>query len=236
MLEVREAYAGYGGVKVLRNLSMRVADQEVVALLGANGSGKTTFINGLSGFIRMSGVAELDGKSILGDPPHAVFCRGIVQVSQSRDLFTQLTVEDNVTLGAVRSRRRVGAKAVSRRLAWIHELFPRLAERRGQRVGTLSGGEQQMVAIARALMGFPRILMLDEPSGGLAPLFVSEIGRVLKALKSEGATVLLVEQNLGLAAMASDRFYILRAGEVVHEGSGDRLDVEREELGNRFYL
>jgi branched-chain amino acid transport system ATP-binding protein len=236
VLSIENVSAGYGSNEVLRGISLRVEDGETVALLGANGSGKTTLINAISGFLPARGRIRLDDADLAGRAPHRTFAHGVVQVSQSRDLFGRLTVHENLQLGGMRKRAGVDADAVRKRHAWILELFPRLAERRNQMVSTLSGGEQQMVAIGRALMSFPRILLLDEPSGGLAPQFVQEIGKILQALKQERSTVLLVEQNIGLAALTCNRFYILRAGQIVHEDEGSKLKAEAADLGRRYYL
>jgi branched-chain amino acid transport system ATP-binding protein len=236
VLSIENVSAGYGSSEILRGVSLKVDDGEIVALLGANGSGKSTLINAISGFIPARGRIVLDGTDLAGRAPHRTFSHGVVQVSQMRDLFGRLTVHENLQLGGMRKRAGVDVDAVKKRFAWVLELFPRLAERRNQLVGTLSGGEQQMVAIGRALMGFPRILLLDEPSGGLAPQFVQEIGRILQTLKQERSTVLLVEQNIGLAALTCNRFYILRAGQIVHEDEGTNLKADAAELGRRYYL
>jgi branched-chain amino acid transport system ATP-binding protein len=236
VLNIEKLCASIGTSEILHDVSMEVRDGEIIALLGANGSGKTTLINAISGFLPVRGRIVLDGVDLAGRPPHKTFAEGVVQVSQSRDLFSSLTVLENLQLGGMRKRKGIDAEAVRKRLAWVLELFPRLSERRSQIVGTLSGGEQQMLAIGRALMGFPRILLLDEPSGGLAPQFVQEIGRILQALKQEKSTVLLVEQNIGLAALVSSRFYILRSGHIVHHDQGAKLRTDAAELGHRFYL
>ena len=236
MLSIEKVRAGYGNSEILHGVSLEVNDGEIVALLGANGSGKTTLINAITGFLPVRGRIVLNGADIAGRPPHKTFAEGVVQVSQMKDLFTRLTVLENLQLGGMRKRKGIAAEAVKKRLDWVLELFPRLAERRSQIVGTLSGGEQQMLAIGRALMSFPRILLLDEPSGGLAPQFVQEIGHILQTLKQERSTVLLVEQNIGLAALVSGRFYILRAGQVVYEDAGAKLKTDAAELGHRFYL
>ena len=236
MLSIENVSAGYGSSEILHGVSLQVNDGEIVALLGANGSGKSTLINAISGFLPARGRIVLNGTDIAGRAPHRTFAEGVVQVSQMRDLFGRLTVLENLQLGGMRKRAGVDAEAVKQRLAWVLELFPRLAERRSQLVGTLSGGKQQMVAIGRALMGFPRILLLDEPSGGLAPQFVQEIGRILRTLKQQQSTVLLIEQNIGLAALVCSRFYIMRAGRVVHEDQGTALKADAAELGRRYYL
>jgi len=231
LLAVERLVAGYGQIQVLRGVDLAVRRGEVVALLGANGSGKSTALNTISGFIRpMAGRIRLDGRNIAGHPPHRTFRRGVVQVSQARDLFPDMTVEDNLELGAaIRGEARTG-------LARAYELFPRLAVRRRQSVRSLSGREQQMVAIGRALMGEPTLLLLDEPSGGLAPVFVAEIGRVVQRLKAEGTTVLMVEQNVRLALAVADRFVALRDGQVLAQGPVSDLQGAYEDLVRRIYL
>ena len=231
LLAVDGLVAGYGQIRILRGVDLVVRRGEVVALLGANGSGKSTALNTISGFIRpMAGRIRLDGQDIGGQPPHRTFKRGVVQVSQARDLFPDMTVEDNLQLGAaIRGDAHAG-------LARAYELFPRLAARRRQAVRSMSGGEQQMVAIGRALMGDPTLLLLDEPSGGLAPVFVTEIGRVVQRLKAEGTTVLMVEQNVRLALAVADRFVALRDGMVLAQGPVADLRGNYEDLARRIYL
>jgi branched-chain amino acid transport system ATP-binding protein len=231
VLEVEGLVAGYGRLQVLRGIDFAVGRGEVVALLGANGSGKSTALNTISGFLRpMAGQIRLDGQPIGGRPPHQTFRRGVVQVSQARDLFPDMSVEDNLRLGAaVRGDPRAG-------LPRVYDLFPRLAERRRQSVRTLSGGEQQMVAVGRALMSDPALLLLDEPSGGLAPVFVAEIGRTVGRLKAAGTTMLMVEQNVRLALAVADRFVALRDGQVVVHGPVAELAGAYEALVRRIYL
>jgi branched-chain amino acid transport system ATP-binding protein len=231
LLAVEGLVAGYGQIQILRGVDLAVRRGEVVALLGANGSGKSTALNTISGFIRpMAGRIRLDGHDIAGHPPHRTFRRGVVQVSQGRDLFPDMTVEDNLLLGAaIRGDAHAG-------LARAYDLFPRLAARRQQSVRLMSGGEQQMVAIGRALMGDPTLLLLDEPSGGLAPVFVTEIGTVVKRLKDEGTTVLMVEQNVRLALAVADRFVALRDGQVLAHGPVADLRGNYEDLARRIYL
>jgi branched-chain amino acid transport system ATP-binding protein len=223
--------AGYGRAQVLRGIDLAVDRHEVVTLLGANGSGKSTALNTISGFIRpMDGRIRLEGEDIGGRPPHQTFRRGVVQVSQARDLFPDMSVEDNLRLGAaVRGDARGG-------LARVYDLFPRLAERRRQLVRTMSGGEQQMVAVGRALMAEPRLLLLDEPSGGLAPVFVAEIGRTVERLKAAGATILMVEQNVRLALTVADRYVALRDGRVLAHGAVGELAGAHDDLVRRIYL
>ena len=215
-LAVSGLVAGYGGAVVLRGVDLRVGEAEIVSLLGANGSGKSTILNTITGFLRPTeGRIDLDGRSIGGMAPHETFRRGVVQVSQARDLFGDLTVEENLKLGCiVQGDERLG-------LEQAFGYFPRLADRRGQIVSTMSGGEQQMAAIGRALMSQPRILLLDEPSGGLSPRFVEEIANIMQRMKADGVTMLLVEQNLRLALDVSDRYLILRDGQVVEVGAGN---------------
>jgi branched-chain amino acid transport system ATP-binding protein len=231
VLEVEGLVAGYGRVQVLRGVGFAVGRGEVVALLGANGSGKSTALNTISGFIRpMEGRIRLEGEEIGGRPPHWTFRRGVVQLSQARDLFPDMSVEDNLRLGA--AVRGGGPAGLDR----VFELFPRLAERRRQTVRTMSGGEQQMVALGRALMGQPRLLLLDEPSGGLAPVFVTEIGRTIERLKAAGATMLMVEQNVRLALKVADRFVALRDGQVLVDGPVGELSGAYDDLVRRIYL
>ncbi len=231
VLRIEGLAARYGKIVALRNASLEIGEGEAVTLLGANGSGKTTLLNTLCGFLAPTGgTVSLAGEAIGGLPPHRIFRRGIVQVSQGRDLFGSMTVLDNLLLGAVR-RRRPGPE-----VSEIFGYFPRLQERPQQLVRTLSGGEQQMVAIGRALMSAPRILLLDEPSGGLAPHFVGEIGNIVNALKRQGRTMLLVEQNLALAAAVADRFYILRDGETVDSGDAAALRQDRRHFARTYYL
>ena len=231
LLAVEGLVAGYGQIQILRGIDLAVRRGEVVALLGANGSGKSTALNTISGFIRpMAGRIRLDGLDIAGHPPHRTFRRGVVQVSQGRDLFPDMTVEDNLLLGAaIRGDAHAG-------LARAYDLFPRLAARRQQSVRLMSGGEQQMVAIGRALMGDPTLLLLDEPSGGLAPVFVTEIGSVVQRLKDGGTTVLMVEQNVRLALAVADRFVALRDGQVLAHGPVADLRGNYEDLARRIYL
>lgn len=232
LLDIRNLSVRYGRSVALRDVSLHIGAREVVTLLGANGAGKTTLLNTVTGFLKpVGGSVALSGKPITGEPTHTVFRHGIVQVSQSRDLFPTKTVAENLRLGAAMRSDDLAAD-----LDRVFDYFPRLAERRTQQVGTLSGGEQQMVAVGRALMGRPKILLLDEPSGGLAPRFVAEIGRIMRILKEAGSTMLLVEQNMSLALGVADRFYILRDGAIVHGGASAELGSNFAELARRYYL
>ena len=232
LLSLDNVSARYGKADALRDVSLQVTEGEVVALLGANGAGKTTLLNMISGFIKpAAGSIQLQGVHIGGHKPYRVFRQGVVQVSQARDLFPAMTVKDNLELGAATRKEDFASD-----LNQVFDYFPRLRERREQRVGTLSGGEQQMVAIGRALMGQPKILLLDEPSGGLAPRFVEEIGRIMRTLKEKGSTMLIVEQNIALAFKVADRFYILRDGEVVRTGVPAELGTDYSDIARSYYL
>lgn len=231
LLTVRGLVAGYGKKEILRGVDFDVGRREVVALLGANGSGKSTALNTISGFLKpFAGTIKLDGKDIGGRPAHWTFRRGVVQLSQARDLFPDMSVSDNLQLGAM--FRRGGEGDLER----IYGYFPRLAERRKQRVRTLSGGEQQMVALGRALMSRPKILLLDEPSGGLAPLFVEEISAIIARLKEAETTMLMVEQNIRQALKVADRFIILRDGLVTDGGAVSALEGSQEDIVRSIYL
>ena len=230
-LKVAGVVAGYGSNVVLRGVSLHVGEAEIVSLLGANGSGKSTILNTISGFVRPAeGRIELDGRPIQGQAPHETFRRGVVQVSQARDLFGDLTVEENLKLGCiVHGDERLG-------LEQSFEYFPRLGDRRDQQVSTMSGGEQQMVALGRALMSQPRILLLDEPSGGLSPRFVEEIAGIMHRMKEDGVTMLLVEQNMRLALDISDRYLILRDGQVIDAGSTANVEGSHDDIVRAIYL
>ncbi|MGI3164065.1 ABC transporter ATP-binding protein [Pseudooceanicola sp. 200-1SW] len=234
LLKIRDLHVGYGKKPILRGASYDVLPGECLTLLGANGSGKSTSLNAICGFVKpTSGSVLFDGVETAGLPPHKIFGHGIAQVSQARDLFPDLTVEDNLRLGAMRR----GGKELSRSLAHVYERFPRLAERRRQATRTLSGGEQQMVAIGRAMMSRPRLLLLDEPSGGLSPQFCEEIAQIIDALKTEeGVTMLMVEQNLNLAFRAADRFIVLRDGEVVDGGDVRAMEGDHDAIVRNIYL
>ncbi|MBU2959290.1 ABC transporter ATP-binding protein [Citreicella sp. C3M06] len=233
LLKIRDLHVGYGKKPILRGASYDVHPGECLTLLGANGSGKSTSLNAVCGFVTpTSGSVMLDGIETAGLPPHKIFAHGIAQVSQARDLFPDLSVEDNLRLGAMRR----GGKQQAQTLSDIYERFPRLKERRRQATRTLSGGEQQMVAIGRALMSRPRLLLLDEPSGGLSPQFCEEIAQIIDRLKSEGVTLLMVEQNLNLAFRAADRFIVLRDGQVVDGGDVRAMAGDHDAIVRNIYL
>ena len=227
-IEVRELYAGYGGVPVLRGVSLSVAPGELVALVGANGAGKSTLLKCIAGLLRpTSGSIALDGMPLSGKPAHEVVRAGIALVPEGRRLFGRLTVDDNLLLGA-HGRREAQRQET---LARARQLFPVLAERGDQLAGTLSGGEQQMLAIARALMSRPRFLLLDEPSLGIAPRVVTRIYETLAAIHQQGLGILLVEQNVRLALTRASRAYVVQTGKVVLSGAPQELlgsDVVRQ--------
>jgi len=233
LLELRDVDVAYGDLPALRGISVSVEAGETLSVVGANGAGKTTMLRAISGLLPpRAGQILLDGMRLDRLPSHAIVERGVVQVPEGRKIFPSLTVLENLELGsyvsAAKARRRDG-------LEQVFGLFPRLQERRGQAAGTMSGGEQQMLAIGRALMARPRVLMLDEPSLGLAPIVVKEIFRVIGEINRLGTTVLLVEQNTRQALALSRRGYVLENGRVVLEGSGAELlgnaHVKRAYLG-----
>lgn len=228
MLKVSDISAHYGAVRALSGVSLEVADGEIVCLIGANGAGKTTLLNVLSGLHKPSaGAIDFEGTPLpSGKPPRAV-ARGVVQVPEGRQIFGPLSVEDNLTLGAF-LRWRKHRREAEADLEHIFETFPVLKERRRQAAGTLSGGEQQMLALGRALMSRPRLLLLDEPSLGLAPLVVREIFRIVATLPSQGCTVLLVEQNAKGALAVSDRGYVLAGGRITTSGSSKDLSANQQ--------
>ena len=232
MLTIAHLQASYGKVQTLWDISFEVPRGEIVALVGANGAGKTTTLKVLSGLLKpQAGKITLDGEHLEGCSPPDIVRRGIVHVPEGRGLFPDMTVFDNLLMGAY------GTPATGRRdrMDRVFAIFPRARERRQQLAGTLSGGEQQMVAIGRGLMADPKLLMLDEPSLGLAPLMVAEVFRVIKEINALGVTVLLVEQNTQHALALASRAYVLEAGRAVLSGSGQELltndDVRKAYLG-----
>jgi len=221
MLRVERVKLGYGKVPVVRDFSLEVKDSEVVAVVGANGAGKSTLLKAIAGRLHpMEGSIIFNGKDISRMQCADVVRLGITYVPENRRLFTPLSVEENLELGAYILN---DPKEVERNLNFVFDLFPRLYERRTQRAGTLSGGEQQMLAIGRGLMSNPKLLMLDEPSQGLMPLLVTELFRSIERLKSMGKTILLVEQNVQEALEIADRGYVIQTGEKVLEGTGEEL-------------
>jgi branched-chain amino acid transport system ATP-binding protein len=221
LLEVQGIDVFYGPIHAIRDLSVTVNEGEIVTLIGSNGAGKTTALGAISRLLPIRcGNVLLDGRSLGSVPPHEVVRLGLAHVPERRRIFADLTVIENLEMGAF----TVGSKAdIASRMAEMLELFPRLAERSKQFGGTLSGGEQQMLAVARALMQRPRILLLDEPSMGLSPLFVERIFDIIETINKRGVTILLVEQNAHMALAIANRGYVLKNGMIVDQGSGARL-------------
>ncbi|MEU7987265.1 ABC transporter ATP-binding protein [Streptosporangium canum] len=216
MLEIHGLDVHYGGVHALRGLSLTIAPGEIVALLGNNGAGKTTTLSAVSGLVRSTaGKVVFDGRDITRDRPHKIAERGLVHVPEGRRVFSTLTVHENLQLGGYLVRDQA---EIRKRIERVYELLPRLAERRAQQGGTLSGGEQQMLAIGRALVTGPRLLLLDEPSMGLAPLVVASVMELIAGINAEGTSVLLVEQNATAALKIAHRGYVIENGECVLDG------------------
>jgi branched-chain amino acid transport system ATP-binding protein len=232
LLDVRDLHASYGQVRVLQGVDFTVGEGEVVVILGANGAGKTTTLRALCQMVSTKGTIDFDGQNLVGRSTTDVVRRGIAHVPQGRGTFPDLTVDENLEVGAFVRRDRAQIRADTDR--W-YQMFPRLAERRNQQAGSLSGGEQQMLAIARALMGRPRLLLLDEPSLGLAPIIVQDLFRRLGQLnKTEDTTMLVVEQNANVAFDIADRAYVLEAGRIALSGTADEL--RHDDAVRRAYL
>jgi branched-chain amino acid transport system ATP-binding protein len=238
MLTIRNLQAGYGNLKVLKNISMHVAKGEIVTIIGANGAGKTTLLSTVSGLLRATaGDIQFEGRDIGALPPHKIPALGCVMVPEGRQIFAALSVEENLVLGG-HALKKEGQKVLASQLERQYELFPILKDRKGQYAGTLSGGEQQMLAMGRALMSKPSLIMMDEPSTGLAPLIVQNIFNVIVQMRDEGKTVLLVEQNANAALKVADRGYVLETGKVVLQGTSQDLledvEVKRAYLGKDY--
>ena len=215
LLSVTDAHIGYGKVEAVRGVSLDVADNEIVTIVGANGAGKTTLLNAIMGVLPLKGRVAFAGADLARLEIEDRVAQGLSLVAEHRELFASMNVEDNLELGAFRVGRAQAASAFER----VYALFPRLKERRKQLAGTLSGGEQQMLAMGRALMGAPKLLMLDEPSLGLAPIIVADIFRTIGELRSAGVSVLLVEQNAQAALKIADRAYVMELGEFILRGA-----------------
>jgi branched-chain amino acid transport system ATP-binding protein len=236
MLRIRNLDSGYGKLRVLKNISLHVDGGEIVAMIGANGAGKTTLLHTVSGLIRpTAGRIDFQGLDCRRLTAGRIVAGGCSLVPEGRQVFATLSVEENLILGGYVLQKKQGKKAVDRELHHQYELFPVLEDRRSQLAGTLSGGEQQMLAMARALMSRPRMVMMDEPSTGLAPLIVRSIFKVIARLREEGNTVLLVEQNAKAALSIADRGYVLETGKIILQGPSEDLlanrDVQRAYLG-----
>ena len=238
MLEVENLHVYYGGLHALKGVNMEVKKGEIVAIIGRNGAGKTTLLNALSGLVKVKeGSIRFRGQEITGLKPHRIVELGLYQVPEGRLIFAPLTVMENLELGAYLRTTPQEKKKAREDLEYVLELFPILRERLHQQAGTLSGGEQQMLAIGRALVGKTKLLALDEPSLGLAPMIVKEIFQTIVRLREDGGTILLVEQNARAALAISDRAYVMEAGRVVLEGPSRELlenqEVQRAYLGKR---
>lgn len=233
MLEVRNLSVWYGVTEVLRDVSFEVSAGQIVGLLGGNGAGKTTLLNTLSGLLQpRDGEITVEGRSIKGLPPYEIVRRGVAQVPQGRFVWPHMSVKDNIELGAITRHDRAGIRDD---VEYVYQLFPVLLERRNAKAGALSGGQQQMLAIARALMSRPRLLLMDEPSHGLSPKIVEEMVETVRLLHQRGMTVVLVEQNVGVAAALVEQAHVLRNGTVALTLPGDELlgnpDLLRNYLG-----
>ena len=232
MLKIQQLRVSYGGIQALRGIDLEVPDGKIVTLIGANGAGKSTTLQTVSGLLHSrTGSIEFLGENLMGVPAHKVVAKGLAQVPVWRRVFLQMTVEENLEMGAyTRSGGDIDAD-----LEKVYAYFPRLMERRRQIAGTLSGGEQQMLAMGRALMSRPKLLMLDEPSMGLAPILVEQIFKIIQTLHEAGTTILLVEQNAQAALSIADRGYVLETGKIVTSGTGTELlaspEIKKAYLG-----
>lgn len=230
MLEISNLNAGYGDMPVLKNISLSINQGEIVSVVGSNGAGKTTLLKAISGIIRSKGTISCNHEMISNLAPHVIVRRGIVHVPEGRKIFPEMTVIENLMMGAFLQQ-----KNYRQNLEKVFELFPKLAERKKQLGGTMSGGEQQMLAIGRGLMGNPKLLLLDEPSLGLSPLFTDVVFGAITEIRKSGVTVLLVEQNVYQSLRISSRGYVMETGKIVLSGTGEELlenpDVKKAFLG-----
>ena len=232
MLKVTDLQVYYGVIQALKGISFEVNEGEVIALIGANGAGKTTILHTVTGLINQkAGKIEFEGKDISHTPAYKIVAEGMAHVPEGRRVFAELSVYDNLMMGAY---TRKDKKEIAETLAMVYKRFPRLEERKKQMAGTLSGGEQQMLAMGRALMSKPKIILMDEPSMGLSPIFVNEIFDIIKAVSASGTTVLLVEQNAKQALSIADRAYVLETGNIILEG--DAKVLMNDERVKKAYL
>ena len=219
ILEIKNLSVNFGGIKAVNNISMEVEEGKIVTLIGANGAGKSTILRSVSGIVKpQAGEIFLNGQNILGMSPDAIVSRGVTLVPEGRRVFPNLTVQENLKIGAYLRKDKLDAD-----LEYVYSLFPRLKERHWQLAGTLSGGEQQMLAVGRALMSKPKLVMMDEPSLGLAPLVVKSIFEIIETINGEGITVLLIEQNANMALRIADTAYVLETGAITMTGTGAEL-------------
>ncbi|MBR4207359.1 MAG: ABC transporter ATP-binding protein [Lachnospiraceae bacterium] len=231
MLKVDGLNVFYGNIHAIKGISFEVNEGEIVTLIGANGAGKSTTLNTVGGLLKAkSGSIEFEGREISGTPAHRVVSEGMALCPEGRRVFAQLTVRENLEMGAYTRNKAEAAETIER----VFEQFPRLKERSRQTAGTLSGGEQQMLAMGRALMSKPKLMMLDEPSMGLAPILVQQIFDIIEALNKEGTTILLVEQNAQMALSIADRAYVLETGKIVNTGTGK--DLLNDDSVRKAYL
>lgn len=232
MFEIRNLKVNYGGIEAVRDISFSVPDGSIVTLIGANGAGKSTTLRTIAGLVKArSGKIEFNGEDITNKEPTYIVQRGITLVPEGRKIFADLTVLENLKIGAYLRK-----DSIYDDIEWVYTLFPRLKERHWQLGGTLSGGEQQMLAVARALMSRPKMIMMDEPSLGLAPLIVKDIFKIIKEINRQGVTILLIEQNANMALQTADMAYVMETGEITLSGKGEDLlrneDVKKAYLGS----
>lgn len=232
MFEIRNLKVNYGGIEAVRDISFSVPDGSIVTLIGANGAGKSTTLRTIAGLVKArSGKIEFNGEDITNKEPTYIVQRGITLVPEGRKIFADLTVLENLKIGAYLRK-----DSIYDDIEWVYTLFPRLKERHWQLGGTLSGGEQQMLAVARALMSRPKMIMMDEPSLGLAPLIVNDIFKIIKEINRQGVTILLIEQNANMALQTADMAYVMETGEITLSGKGEELlrneDVKKAYLGS----
>lgn len=226
MLEIKNLVVRYGMIEAIKGISFHVNDGEIVTLIGSNGAGKTTTMHAISGLIKPSeGSITLNGTDLIKTSSHKIVTLGLAQVPEGRRVFAEQSVKENLLLGAYYRKDKA---EIEKDLKYVYDLFPRLRERENQPAGTLSGGEQQMLAMGRALMARPKILLLDEPSMGLSPLLVKEIFRIIEEINRKGTTILLVEQNAKMALAIADRAYVLETGKITLEGTGEELSASEQ--------
>ena len=224
ILEIRDLVVSYGGIEAVKGISMDVPEGQIITLIGANGAGKSTTLKSISGIVRPKGASiKFNGEEIFGKTPNYIVSKGITLVPEGRRVFDNLTVAENLKIGAYLRKDNLKDD-----MDYVYSLFPRLKEREWQMAGTLSGGEQQMLAVGRALMSRPKLIMMDEPSLGLAPLIVKSIFEIIKTINKEGITVLLIEQNANMALKIADKGYVMETGEIKMEGTGAELLANEE--------
>ena len=232
MLKIENLHVSYGGIQALRGISLEVPDGKIVTLIGANGAGKSTTLRTISGLVKASsGSIQWNGEELLGKPIDQIISAGIAMSPEGRRVFADMTVLENLRIGAYLRKDKA---EIQKDLEWVYQLFPRLQERSWQLAGTLSGGEQQMLAMGRAMMSHPKLLMLDEPSMGLAPILVEQIFDIIREFHASGTTILLVEQNAGKALAIADRAYVLEQGRITLSGTG--ADLAASDAVKKAYL